>query len=88
MKPMSCPQCGSMNDRSSGMSNDDRPSEGDIAICIHCACIMIYQKNGLRRITDDELAKVGINQYLQITAAVIAVRATIQQNLDKGRTLH
>ena len=40
-----CPKCETLVDGFSGISEEGKPSDGDISICFYCACIGKYAKN-------------------------------------------
>jgi hypothetical protein len=41
-KPCKCPRCAYEVDAASGLTSDDAPSPGDIALCLNCGAINVY----------------------------------------------
>jgi hypothetical protein len=71
-----CPQCGYQLDGASGVDHNRKPSNGDIAVCIGCAAVLIFETatENLRPIKEEEFYALSDIEAQQITVAVLAVR--------------
>jgi hypothetical protein len=76
-----CPDCGYEIDDASGVGTaaDQRPEEGDTAVCIACAGVGIYVSNkdgslGLRKPTEEESEDLATSEELTKVRAIIIGR--------------
>lgn len=76
-----CPCCGSHNDTATGPTNPDRlPATGDITLCLHCAFIGVFVREGdkitVRLPTDTE------EQSLKRRPEVAFAQAMVKKELE------
>ena len=66
-----CLGCGAPNDAASDTLGGDKPSEGDVTICIYCGHISVFNTNlTLRNPTDEEIHIIaGDKRILKIQKA-------------------
>lgn len=55
-----CPSCTKLLNGFTGVSTDDKPSDGDVTVCVYCFSVCQYEKNltNLRLLTQEELLKL------------------------------
>lgn len=51
-----CPACGACNDRCTNASGKDKPTSGDLTVCVYCGTVSVFTgpRLTLRKITDAE----------------------------------
>jgi hypothetical protein len=60
--PFKCPVCKvEMNAATPTGEDKGEPRNGDICLCIYCGSALVYAKEGPRKITDEELADMALN---------------------------
>jgi len=60
-----CLNCGYVMDAATGFGPDNKPSEGDIAICFRCGAVMAFGKDlKLRGLSDQEIARIEADSLL------------------------
>ncbi len=73
MQPSPCTSCGKMNDAATFVGQEKhQPSPNDIAICIYCSHVMVYDEQlRLRELTDKEVVEVASNPRLVAAMKII-----------------
>jgi len=57
-----CPNCKKALDAAQHLSGDDRPSDGDLTVCLYCGHLMVFGPNlSLRELTSDEMRDAAGN---------------------------
>jgi len=71
LSPNTCLACGGLLDAATGLFEANRPSSGDITLCLQCGHIMAFTDNlGFRELTDAEAhAVAGDKRILAAQAA-------------------
>ena len=60
--PFKCPICkAEMDAATPTRAEDGAPRNGDICLCIYCGSALVYAEEGPRKITDEELADMALN---------------------------
>ena len=83
-----CPHCGYDADGASGVGNDGGPSLGDMAICINCASILVYQDKTLRVATEEEMNRLEPEEQAKVAVAVLAVKLIPPHARPKKGSVH
>lgn len=78
-----CPHCGVAHECATGLDNNNRPTDGSISICIECAGVGIFEKEGtaVRAPTDDELTAIMAEPK---TTRIIEATREFLRNRGKG----
>lgn len=76
MPTCNCPYCGHEFNRASSLTSKDRPSPGDLTLCIKCSLVMAFDDDlRVRPLNADELKSLlkepGLAAFVARTAAVI-----------------
>jgi hypothetical protein len=76
--PDVCPACGKLNDAATPIGSGNKPGPGDVAVCIGCASVVIYDKDlRLRRPTGREMRQLAKDPRVAVGRA--AVREMIRE---------
>jgi hypothetical protein len=68
-----CPYCGKPVNAAMALDGDRAPEVGDIAVCLKCRTIAVYQTNQtLRRTTDEERREISLLPVVIRTQLAIA----------------
>jgi hypothetical protein len=73
---MVCPWCKKAHDTATGISSHDRPTAGDVFICINCGRVnIVLGASELRKPTHDELAEY-MDEMPELRMALLAWKIT------------
>lgn len=80
-----CTNCGKLCDAATGVGHKDRPSPGDVTICIGCGHLMAYDEQlAVRNLTDAEVVEcAGDPRIIKAQALIAAVRIEKMHSLIK-----
>lgn len=77
-----CPECGYRMDAATSMFDPDaRPKPSDVALCLDCAALLVYEPNlTLRKMTDIEHDEIPEKVQMEIYQARVAIRRLPKRN--------
>jgi hypothetical protein len=82
-----CLKCGYLYESATHMTEEARPNEGDISICLNCGAVAIFNKDlSLRCPTPDEQSVITMNS--EVTQLQIARAHVVTEDLRKPRHDH
>jgi hypothetical protein len=76
-KELKCPTCGNIMDRATCFHDSEAhpPKEGDISVCIKCADVMVFNKEGtMREATINDLLALDSSAQMHLELAQRAIR--------------
>lgn len=76
-----CPHCGAVFDMVTGVNSDEKPSEGDVSVCIDCGNVNTFDSEGnLEMASDEFMSNIKENypeDYNKLMDVVIAIKARL-----------
>ena len=81
--PFACWNCGKVMDAASHVDGKSVPKDGDVSVCLACAEVMILDDGTWRRITDDELIEMPLEDKKILSGMQQLVREFIRYRREK-----
>jgi len=73
--PSACPYCGRINDRAIHIEGEGTPRAGDVAICISCAGICVFNDALIEeKVSPEQIEALPLGLQYELYKAVVAVR--------------